>query len=350
MIHRNDTDKSELDTARKIEQIKARWRSKLVILGHHYQKEEVIAHADFTGDSLELCHKAAKQKEAAYIVFCGVHFMAESADILTTDDQIVQLPNLEAGCPLADFANIDQVQDVWNHLHRIVSVNDIIPITYINSRAELKAFCGEHQGAVCTSSNAESMLKWAFKRGEKVFFFPDQNLGRNTALKMNIPADEIVLWNDDIIHDVDRLNKARVILWDGYCYVHRFFTVKHIETVRNQYPDVKVIVHPECDADVVQASDDNGSTGYILKYVEHAPAGSVIAIGTEYNLVHRLAARFTDKTVIPLSTSFCATMNKISALDLLYTLENLGSYHLIRVPDSVKQNAKIALDRMFHHD
>lgn len=350
MIPMNYNELSAHEIASRIKRIKKSVGSQLVILGHHYQKEEVIVHADYTGDSLELCQQAVNQRDARYIVFCGVHFMAESAEILSQDAQIVQLPDQNAGCPLADFATIEQVENVWTELRHIIGSVKVIPITYINSKADLKAFCGAHDGAVCTSSNAESMLRWAFDKAGKVFFFPDQNLGRNTAMKMKIPDAEIMVWDEHVLDDLDRLKKARVILWDGYCHVHRYFSVDHIHSIRKKYPDVKVIVHPECDADVVQASDDNGSTGYIVKYVEKAPVGSTIAIGTESNLVHRLAARYSDKTVIPLSLSFCDTMNKISSINLLYTLENLGTYNIIMLPDTVKQYARIALNRMFHPD
>jgi len=350
MIPNKYVNLSEIELNKKIESIKKDLGKQLVILGHHYQKEEVIVHTDVMGDSLELCQKAAVQTHAKYIVFCGVHFMAESADILTAENQIVQLPDMAAGCPLADFANIDQVEEAWKVLDDVIGVDQITPVTYINSTAKLKAFCGRNRGSVCTSSNAEIILNWAFNQSEKVFFFPDQHLGRNTALKMNIPQEDIVLWNEKIFDDIERLKKARVILWDGHCHVHTFFTVDHVASIRRQYPGVHVIVHPECDSTVVQASDDNGSTGYLIRYVENAPEGSTIAIGTELNLVNRLANTHKDKTVIPLSKSYCDTMNKINLGNLLYTLDNIGAYNIIKVAEETKRDAKIALDRMLSHN
>lgn len=322
--------------------------SRLIILGHHYQKDEIIAISDYIGDSLGLCQKAAEQQEAEFIAFCGVHFMAESADILSSEDQIVQLPDLAAGCSLAEMANISQIKAIWQELDSISSVTEITPITYINSDSELKAFCGRHGGAVCTSSNAEKILTWALNKTEKVFFFPDQHLGRNSSNRLGIPRNEIYLWNSDKHPDRRQIEKARVILWDGNCSVHTFFTVKHIQQVRSAHPEAKIIVHPECDESVVNASDAWGSTGQIIEYVEKAPAASLIVIGTEFNLVNRLTQKYPDKKIMPLAKSICPTMDRIDLNNLCHILENPGKINVIQVPAEIKLDARIALQRMLN--
>jgi len=330
----------------RIAQVKQRLDKRLLILGHHYQRDEVLEFADFRGDSLGLCQKAAQQKAADFIVFCGVHFMAESADILSADHQIVQLPDVTAGCPLADFANIEQVEDAWKKINTICGAGRVTPITYINSKAELKAFCGRNAGAVCTSSNAHLVIKWAFQQTEKIFFFPDQYLGKNTVLKMQISPDEIVLWNDGEPDLERKIAKARVILWDGYCHVHTNFTIDHIKNMRQSQPQATIIVHPECNDDVVRLSDESGSTGDIVKYVEQAPVGSTIIIGTELHLVQRLKNQYKNKTILPLARSLCPNMFKINLNNLCWILDNPGEVNIIKVPPDITADAKVALERM----
>ncbi|MDP6494885.1 MAG: quinolinate synthase NadA, partial [Dehalococcoidia bacterium] len=269
--------------------------TRLVILGHHYQRDEVVQFADFRGDSLKLSQEAASQPNAEFIVFCGVHFMAETADILSALHQKVVLPNSTAGCSMSDMARTDDVLDCWDDMTNILGEGGVIPITYMNSTAAIKALCGRNGGIVCTSSNAPAVMKWAFERGERVVFFPDQHLGRNTGHAMGIPLDQMVLWNwrqpSGSLGGVDRaaLDRSRIILWQGHCSVHQRFSVTQIESARERYPDAQIVVHPECRFDVVEAADAQGSTAYIERYVNEAAAGSVIGVGTEINLVSRLA-------------------------------------------------------------
>ncbi|MBC8171246.1 MAG: quinolinate synthase NadA [Anaerolineae bacterium] len=340
----------------RIKQIRPLLGDQVVILGHHYQRDEVTQFADFLGDSYQLS-KEGSNVSAKYIVFAGVHFMAESADILARDDQVVILPNMKAGCSMADMANLEQVLTAWAELEEVFGAdpeNTIMPITYMNSAANLKAFVGEHGGAVCTSSNAKGALDWAFAQREKVFFFPDQHLGRNTGKKMGIPLEQMVLWNPfkpyGGLTDEQILN-AKVILWQGHCSVHQQFRPEHIDMWRNLHPDINILVHPECMMEVVDKADYVGSTSYIIKTVENAPAGSKWAIGTEMHMVNRLKAEQPDKSVALLSpfACLCSTMYRISPLDLANVLENLLAGHVINqivVPSPVKQNAKLALDRM----
>jgi quinolinate synthase len=345
---------------RRIENARTVLGSKLVILGHHYQRDDIIQHADFRGDSFKLSQQAASRKEAEYIVFCGVHFMAESADILSANHQQVILPNMAAGCSMADMANIDDVLTCWDELSEVLGQEQVngkqpvLPVTYVNSAASLKAFCGENEGIVCTSSNAEAVLKWAFERGEKVLFFPDQHLGRNTGLKLNVPLEQMVLWNPAKPlggNTPEQIRNARIILWRGWCSVHQRFTVKQIEKARAEHPGLKVIVHPECPMDVVRASDENGSTEYIIKAVEKAPSGSVLAIGTEINLVRRLAQEHPDKTIFCLDPVICpcSTMYRIHPAYLAWVLEGLVEgkvYNRVSVDDLTQQWARVALTRM----
>ncbi len=328
---------------------------RLVILGHHYQRDEVIKFADHTGDSFKLARSIADSPEAEFIVFCGVHFMAESADILALPHQQVLLPDLAAGCSMADMAAPDQVVTCWSELEQMGVASRTVPVTYINSAAAIKAFVGEHGGTICTSSNAAATLTWGWKRRDKILFLPDQHLGRNTAFQMGVPLDEMVVWDpDEPFGGLTReaLERARLILWKGHCSVHVRFTVKQIEAVRKQHPGVRVIVHPEVPFDVLQAADDNGSTEYILSAVRHGPPGSVWAVGTEVHLVHRLAEEVApDKTVISLDQvgCLCSTMFRISPNHLLWVLEGLidGEIHnRVVVPASEKKWARIALDRM----
>ena len=327
---------------------------KLLILGHHYQRDEVITFADHTGDSFKLAQQASVQRDAEFIVFCGVHFMAESADVLSGPGQHVILPDLAAGCSMADMAAPDQLEMCWEELQKMGATR-VVPVTYIYSAASIKAFCGEHGGVVCTSSNADATLRWAWERGEQILFLPDQHLGRNTAYKMGVPLDQMVVWDPDTAFgDVNpvALQRARMILWKGHCSVHTRFGVKQVEMVRRQYPGVRVIVHPECTWDVVQAADDSGSTEYIIKQINDSPEGSVWAVGTEIHLVNRLAKRLApDRTGLTLDPigCLCSTMFRVSPNHLLWVLEGLlaGKVHnQITVPDREKHWTRVALDRM----
>ena len=343
---------AEMDS--RIAAARATLGKKLVILGHHYQRDEVIKFADYTGDSFRLARQVAQRPEADFIVFCGVHFMAESADILSAPHQQVILPDLAAGCSMADMVEPEQLEICWEELQQM-GIEGIVPVTYINSAAAIKSFIGERGGTVCTSSNATATLKWAFERGERILFLPDQHLGRNTAYKMGIPLDRMVVWNPHEIFgglDPEEVKRAKMILWKGHCSVHERFTAKQIEAVRKQHPGIRVIVHPEVPWDVVQAADDNGSTEYILKTVRESAPGSVWAVGTEVHLVNRLAHEVApSKTVISLDQfgCLCSTMFRVSPNHLLWILEELveGRVHnRIVVPDEQKHWNKVALDRM----
>jgi quinolinate synthase len=339
---------------RRITAAKATLGSRLLILGHHYQRDEVIKFADYTGDSFKLSRHCASHTEADYVVFCGVHFMAESADILAAPHQQVILPDLAAGCSMADMADAEQLEMCWKDLEQM-GVTGVVPITYINSAAAIKAFVGEHGGIVCTSSNAEATLRWAWARGERALFLPDQHLGRNTAHRMGVPLDRMHVWDPNEIWGGLRPEQARdakMLLWKGHCSVHTRFTVRQIENVRKQHPDVRVIVHPECTWDVVQAADESGSTEHILKQVRQSPVGSKWAVGTEIHLVNRLAHEVApERTVLTLDQfgCLCSTMFRVSPNHLLWILESLidGKVHnRITVPAEQKQWAKVALDRM----
>jgi quinolinate synthase len=328
--------------------------NRLVILGHHYQRDEVIKFADYTGDSFRLARQIAKRPDADYIVFCGVHFMAESADVLAAPHQKVILPDLAAGCSMADMADPDQLEGCWDDLTHM-GIGGVVPVTYINSAASIKAFVGEHGGTVCTSSNAAATLKWALARGDKVLFLPDQHLGRNTAYKLGIALDEMVVWDPHEIFgglDPDEVQRARVILWKGHCSVHTRFSVQQIEAIRRTYPGVRVIVHPEVPWDVVQAADDSGSTEYIINAVTNSPSGSIWAVGTEVHLVNRLANTLApERTVVSLDRfgCLCSTMYRVSPNHLLWVLEELvnGRVHnQIVVADNQKHWTRVALDRM----
>jgi quinolinate synthase len=370
---------SDEEMDRRIHAARAALGSRLVILGHHYQRDEVIRFADYTGDSYKLAQQIAKRPDADFIVFCGVHFMAESADVLRAPHQQVILPDLAAGCSMADMADPGQLELCWSDLAEILGKgvgpataspyatatlepsrgatlrSSVIPVTYINSAAAIKAFCGEHGGVVCTSSNAAATLKWAWERGEKVLFLPDQHLGRNTAYKMGVPLDDMVVWDPNEVFgglDPDTVKRARIILWKGHCSVHTRFTVRQIENLRAQHPGLKVIVHPEVPWEVVQAADDSGSTESIISTVKASPAGSIWAVGTEIHLVDRLAREVApERTVLSLDPfgCLCSTMFRVSPNHLLWTLEGLvdGVVHnRIVVPDDQKHWTKVALDRM----
>ena len=328
---------------------------RVFVLGHHYQRDEVIQFADVTGDSFKLAREAAARPEAEYIVFCGVHFMAESADILTTPDQQVVLPDLAAGCSMADMANYQQVVEAWDVLADAGVADVTVPITYMNSSAAIKAFTGEHGGAVCTSSNAERAMRWAFEKGEKVLFLPDQHLGRNTAvLELGIPLDKCVVFNPhkrDGGLTAQQLRDATVILWQGHCSVHGRFTADNVTEVRRRIPDVNVLVHPECRHDVVLSSDLVGSTEFIIRTIDNAPAGSKWAVGTELNLVRRLANRHPDKQIVFLEKTvcYCSTMNRIDLPHLVHSLESLARGEVVNrivVEEQMAANARLALDRM----
>ena len=338
----------------RIAAARAKLGAEALILGHHYQRDEVIRFADVTGDSYKLA-KIATETAAKYILFCGVHFMAESADVLAKPWQQVILPDLNAGCSMADMAEIGQVEDCWEALMK-AGVKNLIPLTYMNSAANIKAFCGERGGLVCTSSNAAGAFEWAFARGEKILFLPDQHLGRNTGFAMGIPLNEMVVWDPYQINGgitPERLNAAKVVLWKGHCSVHQRFLPEHVDNIRATYPGMQVICHPECRWEVCQKADALGSTERIIEIIEKAPEGSSFAVGTEIHLVNRLAERFAPlgKKVITLDDAgcLCTTMYRISPAHLAWALENLVEGRVvnrIKVKDDVKHWAKIALDRM----
>ncbi len=345
--------KTELET--RIRKAKEALGDALVILGHHYQRDEVIQFADFRGDSLKLARDAANCHDARYIVFCGVHFMAETAAILSQPGQIVLLPDLEAGCPLAEMASLPDVEEAWAQLGQVMDVeNKLMPITYVNSSAALKAFCGQHGGSVCTSSNAAGVLAWAFERRPRVLFVPDQHLGRNTAKEMGIPLDEMALWNPSKPfegYDVQALREARVFLWRGFCNVHQRFLPEHVTAWRERAPGIRVIVHPECQMEVVDLADETGSTSYIIRRVEESPPGTRWAIGTEANLVNRLKHGHPEQFIESLSPepSYCRTMNLITLEKLARVVEGLVEGEIVNqviVPDGVARHARVALERM----
>jgi len=353
---------SDEEMDRRIAAARAKLGKRLVILGHHYQRDEIIKFADYTGDSFKLAGEISKHPEAEFIVFCGVHFMAESADVLCAPHQQVILPDLAAGCSMSDMAEPEQLENCWNDLEQMGILpgaggerQPVLPVTYVNSAASIKAFVGERGGVVCTSSNAAATLKWAWQRGERVLFLPDQHLGRNTAYKMGVPLDDMVLWDPNEIWgglEPDAVRRARILLWKGHCSVHERFTVRQIENIRKEHPGVRVIVHPEVPFAVVQAADDSGSTEYIIKQVKNSPAGSVWAVGTEIHLVNRLANQVApDRTVLSLDQfgCLCSTMFRVSPNHLLWVLDGLVAGEVrnrIVVPENQKHWTKVALDRM----
>ena len=325
----------------------------VVILGHHYQRDEVVKFADYRGDSLKLSQQAA-EADAKYIVFCGVHFMAESADILRRGNQIVVLPDLNAGCSMADMADIGQVEACWDELSGVTDASKIIPVTYMNSTAAIKSFTGDHGGSICTSSNAAAVMRWAFERGEKVLFLPDEHLGRNTGYRMGIPLEEMIVWDpfEELGGNTpEQIALAKVILWKGYCSVHQRFTAEHVAKVRREHPGIRLIVHPECRFEVAQAADEIGSTEGIIRAVKASPPGTKWAVGTEIHLVNRLSKELKDYRVISLDSSVCVctTMFRITPLHLLWAMENLAEGHLVNqisVDDLTRKYARAALDRM----
>ena len=354
-----DAEAAELHA--RIRAAKAALGDRVVILGHFYQRDEVVQHADFLGDSFQLANAAQTVPNAETIVFCGVHFMAETADILARPEQDVILPNLAAGCSMADMADEDSVEECWAQLEALYGTEPdadgrapIIPVTYMNSSAALKAFCGRHGGIVCTSSNAETVLEWAFERGQRVLFFPDQHLGRNTAKKMGVAPERMPMWNPRKPlggNTAEELQDARVVLWHGFCSVHKRFTVDQVEKARAEHPGVRVIVHPECPMPVVDAADEAGSTDYIRKAVAGATEPTTFAIGTEINMVNRLAAEHPQHEIFCLDPVVCpcSTMYRIHPGYLAWVLEELVAGrkpNVIRVPDQVASDARVALDRM----
>jgi len=337
----------------RISAAKAKLGKDVVILGHHYQRDEVVKFADFRGDSLKLSQQAAGV-DAKFIIFCGVHFMAESADILRRGNQVVVLPDLSAGCSMADMADIGQLEACWNELSGVTDTKKIIPVTYMNSTAAIKSFTGEQGGSVCTSSNAAAVMKWAFERGEKVLFLPDEHLGRNTGYRMGIPLDEMSVWDpyEELGgNSTEAIGKARVILWKGYCSVHQRFTAEQVARVRRQHPGIRVIVHPECRFEVAQAADEIGSTEGIIRAIKAARPGTKWAVGTEIHMVNRLSKELTDRQVMSLDSSVCVctTMFRITPVHLLWALENLGAGKIVNqisVDERTRHFARAALDRM----
>ncbi|KAA5543670.1 quinolinate synthase NadA [Roseiconus nitratireducens] len=349
----------------RIEAVRKQLGDSLLILGHHYQQDEVIAHTDLRGDSYQLSQMAAASDACRTIVFCGVHFMAETADILANRPEKLEsrggqrvrviLPDMAAGCSMADMAAIAQVEDAWEDMSEVIDTDRVIPVTYINSAASLKAFCGKHGGIVCTSSNAKAVLEWAFERGDRVFFFPDQHLGRNTALKMGITEDQMPVWDPYEMelggNDDQALERSRVILWKGHCSVHQMFRPEHVHQFRKQHPGIKILVHPECPREVNDLADVSGSTGLIIKTVQESPAGTKWAIGTELHLVNRLKAEHPEQEIHFLSpvVCMCATMYRIDLPHLCWSLENLRDgtpVNTIEVPEEVTRWSLVALERM----
>lgn len=348
----SEAELSDADVLVELTKLKAQLKDQVVVVGHHYQQDDIIAFADYTGDSLQLAREVAKL-EKPYIMFCGVHFMAETADMLTKPNQKVILPDLRAGCSMADMAKKFDIDKAWSFMQSSTK-EKIVPITYINCAATLKAFVGNNGGAICTSSNAEKVIKWAFSQGQKLLFFPDQHLGRNTCFKMGVKLEEMVVYNPNMLNGgltSEQIDKAKVILWYGFCSVHQGFTKDQVLALKKKDPEITVIVHPECSFEVVQAADDNGSTSYIIEKIEAAPPGSKFAVGTEINLVNRLAAKFPDKTITSLSPyqCLCTTMYRVRPRWLLASfraiLEN-KPINVITVPDEVKAPSLIALERM----
>ena len=351
--------------AARIQAIRDELGPRLMILGHHYQQDEVIAMADLTGDSYRLSQLAAENRDCRYIAFCGVHFMAETADILANRPEKlaerggvrvpVILPDLAAGCSMADMAGIEQIEDAWDQLGEVIDTEDLTPVTYINSAASLKAFVGRHGGIVCTSSNAEAAIRWAFDRTSRVMFFPDQHLGRNTALGMDVTLDQMPVWDPyaDALggNTEERIERSRVILWKGHCSVHQMFRPEHVRMFREKHPGIKILVHPECPREVFELADESGSTGKIIKTVEAAPPGTKWAIGTELHLVNRLKQQHPEQEIHFLSpvVCMCATMYRINLAHLCWSLENLAAgtpVNAIEVDEETARWSLVALERM----
>ena len=355
-VHRPIISQEELSDEEvlvELRKIKEELKDEVVVLGHHYQQDDVIEFADYKGDSLKLAQDAALLKDKPYIIFCGVHFMAETADMLTGDDQNVILPDMQAGCSMADMANREEIDKAWNFM-KSSTEDKIVPITYINCAATLKSFVGENNGSICTSSNAKKIIEWAFSQGQKLLFFPDQHLGRNTCHDLGISLDEMVVYNPNMLNGgltSEQIDKAKVILWYGFCSVHQGFTATQVEQIKKEKPDTTVIVHPECNFEVVQAAHDNGSTAYIINKIKEAPAGSKFAVGTEINLVNRLANDFPDKEITSLSPyqCLCTTMYRVRPRWLLASFRAIKEnkpINIIKVDDKTKEYSLKALNKM----
>jgi quinolinate synthase len=348
----SEEELSDADVLIELKKIKEELKDQVVVLGHHYQQDDVISFADITGDSLQLAREAARI-DKPYIIFCGVHFMAETTDMLTKPNQKVILPDLRAGCSMADMAKRSEIDKAWSFMQK--STNEkIIPVTYINCAATLKAFVGENEGSICTSSNAEKIIGWALKQGTKLLFFPDQHLGRNTCFKMGIPLEDMVVYNPNKLNGgltAEQIDKAKVILWYGFCSVHQGFTLEQVLATKKRDPEMTVIVHPECNFEVTQAADDNGSTSYIIEKIAQSKAGSKFAVGTEINLVNRLAQEFPDKTIVSLSPyqCLCTTMYRVRPRWLLASFRAIKEnkpINIISVPEDIAQSSIKALNRM----
>lgn len=343
------TNKQEIEQQlARVRELKKELGSGVIILGHHYQRQEIIKISDYIGDSFALAKMASEDKRAEKIIFCGVHFMAEAAAILNKKAK-VYLPDPQAGCPMAEMANLEQLEEAYRSLATMTSLQEIVPITYINSSAECKAFCGKHGGLVCTSSNASAAMKYALGPGKKIIFFPDQHLGRNTAYSLGIEEKELVLFDPLLANgglQKDQLQQSKIILWQGFCHVHTWFTTEQIKKRRQQYPACQIVVHPESNAAVVKAADANGSTGFIVDFVKKSRPGSTIIIGTEVNLVNRLAAEYPDRQVLPLSRSLCPNMFRTSLPKIIETLENFSEKKIVTVAEETSKDALLALQRM----
>lgn len=337
---------SRAELKERITAHKQKYADRLLILTHHYQRDEIIQFGDMRGDSLMLARESA-ESNADFIVFCGVHFMAESSGILTKNYQKVHLPAPDAGCPMADMVDMDDLETSWDELAG--SGCDVIPILYVNSSADVKAFCGRHNGSVCTSANAKSIIQWGFSQAEKVLFLPDEHLGRNTGNLLQIPPEQMIVWDPALPlggNSRSEVTNARLILWKGYCHVHTHFTPEHVQGVKARFPDGQVIVHPECKENVVNMADGVGSTSYIEKFVKNAAAGSTIIVGTELNMVSRLAKENPEKNVHELARSICPNMYKTDMPKLLHTLDHLGKENIVHVSDEIRKDALLPLERM----
>ncbi len=349
----SEEELSDQEVLIELQNLKTQLSDKVVVLGHHYQQDDVISFADITGDSLQLARIASELTDKEFIIFCGVHFMAETADMLTGPHQKVILPDLRAGCSMADMARSSEIEKAWRFISSSTK-DKVVPVTYINCAATLKAFVGEHGGSICTSSNAEKVIRWALDQGEKLLFFPDQHLGRNTCFKMGIPLEEMVVYNPNKLNgglSAQDISKAKVILWYGFCSVHQGFSLDQVNAIKENDPNMTVIVHPECNFEVTQAADDYGSTSYIIDKISKAAPGSKFAIGTEINLVNRLAREFPDKTIVSLSPyqCLCTTMYRIRPRWLLASFRAIRDYkpiNIISVPDDIARSSLKALDRM----
>ena len=333
----------------EIQKLKAKWGKEIILLAHHYQRHEIADLGDRLGDSYQLAKAASEAEEARFIIFCGVRFMAEAAEILRRETQVVVHPAEEAGCPMADMAPLDQAEEAWDYIAGVRGADKLMPLVYMNSSAALKAMVGRHGGSVCTSSNAPRAFEWGFKNREVVFFLPDEHLGRNTARGVGIPPEQVVVWDpaqEGGGIEPEALKNAKAILWKGYCHVHTNFVPEDIQEARKRFPEARVLVHPECPAEVVTIADGAGSTAFLVKEVENAEPGSTLVIGTEINLVSRLARDHQDRTVIPLKRSLCPNMFRISPQRLLDSLRSLPDPEVVTLPEEVKKDAKLALERM----